>query len=350
MEGQSMSLPAYTSPKQLQQKPMTTIKHKWAWEQRTGSSAAKLVLLALARRANEHLLAFPSVKSLSDDTELNRKTVLNCLSKLIELQLIIDTGYRVGSTKQIVVYKLQIDDNLNNTNLGTVIPDNSPVFTVEQSQKRATEELFNNKEKDNIPPIVPPSGDVSGLSLASQSHSEPAKTTEPASKPAESKAAKRKPAEPTPAYVLDQFEHFWQSMPLRKVGKDLAQRAFVKTTTGKTEAEVSKGTSGLLADLAKRFKHIEGYDSSYRLLHPSTYLNQRRWTDEDMPERKGKLPASPEEKANKLIVPEDISDGGTQLQKWAVAHGFRAAKGTERGWNYLQAVKAWAAEKNGGAV
>ena len=194
-----MSLPAYTSPKQLQQKPMTTIKHKWAWEQRTGSSAAKLVLLALARRANEHLLAFPSVKSLSDDTELNRKTVLNCLSKLIELQLIIDTGYRVGSTKQVVVYKLQIDDNLNNTNLGTVIPetvpflpDNSPVFTVEQSQKRATEELFNNKEKDNIPPIVPPSGDVSGSSPASQSHVEPAKTTEPDSKSAEPKPAKAK--------------------------------------------------------------------------------------------------------------------------------------------------------------
>ena len=54
--------------------------------------------------------------------------------------------------------------------------------------------------------------------------------------------------------------------------------------------------------------------------------------------------------SSKLIVPEDISDGGTQLQKWAVAHGFRAAKGTERGWDYLQAVKAWAAEKNGGAV
>lgn len=157
-----MSAPAYTAPKQLQQKPMNTMKHKWAWGQKTGSSAAKLVLLALARRANENLLAYPSVKCLSDDTELNRKTVLHSLSKLIDLQLIADTGYRTGSTKQVVVYKLQIDESLNSTEFGTVnnetvpfLPINSTVFTVKESQKRDMEELLNNKDKDT-PPYNPP--------------------------------------------------------------------------------------------------------------------------------------------------------------------------------------------------
>jgi uncharacterized membrane protein len=239
-------------------------------------------------------------------------------------------------------------------------PSNSDYYVGKKSEKTTEKNPtyqynYLNQGKD-IPPYNPPKGDVSDSSLENQSLE--TETIEPVSKPvkldtqpAEPKSAKtRKAIEPTAAYVLDQFEHFWKTMPLRKVGKDLAQRAFVKTTAGKTEAEVIKGTAGLLADLAKRFKHIEGYDSSYRLLHPATYLNQRRWTDEDMPERKGKLPVTAEEVAKRLIVPEDIADGGTQLQKWAVSKGFRAAKSAERGWDYLQAVKEWAAEKNGGAV
>jgi hypothetical protein len=55
--------------------------------------------------------------------------------------------------------------------------------------------------------------------------------------------------------------------------------------------------------------------------------------------------------SGKLALPNfDLSDGGTQLQKWAISQGFRAAKGAENGWAYLEAVKAWVAEKNGGAV
>lgn len=290
--------------------------------------------------------------------DLKPDTVARYLKSLVQLGLIehIKSGKKdlTRITDKALSYFGKKSDIANDEAMSEKIPEIDYHYvgknSLETTEKNPTYQYnYINQYKDNTP-LNPPQGDVIVPPLASQSHVEPAKTTEPASKPAEPKAAKRKPAEPPPAYVLDQFEHFWKSMPLRKVGKDLAQRAFVKTTTGKSEAEVSKGTSGLLADLAKRFKHIEGYDSSYRLLHPSTYLNQRRWTDEDMPERKGKLPASAEEKANKLTIPEDISDGGTQLQKWAVAHGFRKAQGTETGWNYLQAVKAWAAEKNGGAV
>lgn len=367
-----MSFPANTTKQQ--QKPMTTLKHIWAWEQATGSSSAKLVLLALARHANDQLLAYPSIACLSTETELDRKTVMRMLKKLLVLELIKDTGFKKGSTNQVTVYKLEISSDfidkhnstknvtINSTYFGTVtdetvpnFPDNSTKFPSKQSQKRYTEELLNNKEEDNNPPIVPPQGDVSDSSLASKSI-ELAETViepvEPESKPMQSEpkpTKQRKKAEQTPAYVLEQFECFWKTMPLRKVGKDLALRAFVKTTAGKTEAEVIRGTTGLLADLAKRFKHIEGYDSSYRLLHPATYLNQRRWTDEDMPERKGKL--ADEVKPDVLSLPHfDLSDGGTALQKWAVKQGFRAAKGKETAWDYLAAIKALVTEKNGGAA
>mgnify|MGYP003557824655 FL=1 len=352
-----MSLPAYTTPKQLNNKAgqgmtdFTQVPNKLITLKIPPAEKAILLVIARFTYGYQRIQCEMSLAQIAEYTDLSRRTVYKLVADLEKKGFLSVVRGKADGINTLNSYQLIDLYSGENISLGR----EEISLGVGKNLHGGRENISPSKESikeniNNIPPIVPPSGDVSGLSPASQSHVEPAKTTAPASKPAEPKAAKRKPAEPPPAYVLDQFEHFWQSMPLRKVGKDLAQRAFVKTTTGKTEAEVSKGTSGLLTDLAKRFKHIEGYDSSYRLLHPATYLNQRRWTDEDMPERKGKLPASPEEKANKLIVPEDIADGGTQLQKWAVAHGFRAAKGTERGWDYLQAVKAWAAEKNGGAV
>lgn len=168
-----MSTIAQTRPKQPQKKPLSTIKHIWAWDQKTGSSAAKLVLIALARHANMQMLAFPSITCLAKETELNRKTVITVLAKLIDLELIKDTGYRVGLTKQVVVYKLQIDESLystakdtiessNNTKLDTVeektapfLPQNSPVFSVKQFQKRDTEKILNNIEDISNLPLTP---------------------------------------------------------------------------------------------------------------------------------------------------------------------------------------------------
>lgn len=350
-----MSKPAYTTLKQLNNKGQsmtdyTQVPNKLITLKIPPAEKAVLLVIARFTFGYQRIQCELSLSQIAEYCDLSRRSIYKIVAALEEKKLLSVVRGKADGINTMNSYQLIDNYSGENISLGREEISLGVGKNLHGGRENISPSKESNKEKDNIPPIVPPSGDVSGLSPASQSHVEPAKTTAPDSKPAEPKPAKRKPAEPPPTYVLDQFEHFWQSMPLRKVGKDLAQRAFVKTTTGKSEAEVSKGTSGLLADLAKRFKHIEGYDSSYRLLHPATYLNQRRWTDEDMPERKGKLPASAEEKANKLTVPEDISDGGTQLQKWAVAHGFRAAKGTERGWDYLQAVKAWAAEKNGGAV
>lgn len=300
-----------------------------------------------------------SLNQLARLGDMSVKKVTTCLKGLQEKNLIIVTRMFIGNINAMNCYALadrkedkpEDHDDILGTEYYTVptehYSDGTELNTVEGTEQ-SSHSKESKKINNNIPPIVPPKGDVSDESLASQSIE--VETVEPVELDSQSVQTKRKPTDPTPAYVLDQFEHFWKTMPLRKVGKDSALRAFVKTTAGKTEAEVIKGTAGLLADLAKRFKHIEGYDSSYRLLHPATYLNQRRWTDEDMPERKSKLPMTAEDAAKKLIVPEDISDGGTRLQKWAVAQGFRAAKQRENAWAYLEAVKAWVAEKNGGAV
>lgn len=320
--------------------------------------AEKAVLLVIARftYGYQRIQCELSISQIADYASISRRSAFNVIAALEKNGFLSVVRGKADGINTMNSY--QLIDLHSGAEFAPPSANNS--LGVVQNLHIGSAEFAPSKESikeniNNIPPIVPPRGDVSDSSLASQSHE--TETVEPVeldSKPVEPTPSepkpKRKTSGQTPAYVLAQFEHFWKAMPLRKVGKDSALRAFVKTTTGKTEAEVIKGTTGLLADLAKRFKHIEGYDSSYRLLHPATYLNQRRWTDEDMPERKGKLPMTAEDAAKKLIVPEDISDGGTRLQKWAVANGFRTAKGCETGWDYLKAVKNWAAEKNGGAV
>lgn len=78
----------------------------WAWSQRVGKSSSKLVLLALADRAGADNSSFPTIETLSNDTELNRKTIISALQELQARGLVRDTGQRKGSTQKVVVYEL----------------------------------------------------------------------------------------------------------------------------------------------------------------------------------------------------------------------------------------------------
>lgn len=93
----------------------------WAAKQSPGSSGAKLVLLGLAECADRvHSLAFPSVAALVEFSCLDRKSVIANLAKLEASGFITDTGRKVGQTKQIKVYQLNLES----------------VPKTEQSQKR----------------------------------------------------------------------------------------------------------------------------------------------------------------------------------------------------------------------
>lgn len=78
----------------------------WAWKQKCGKSSSKLVLLSLADRAGADHCAFPSIETLSNDTELNSKTIRSAIKHLIEIELIRDTNSRKGPTQQVKVYQL----------------------------------------------------------------------------------------------------------------------------------------------------------------------------------------------------------------------------------------------------
>lgn len=178
----------------------------WAWKAPVKKSSHKFVLVAMAERAGEEALCWPSIKRLELDTCLNRKTVITALEHLEKTGFIRDTGERKGQTRQVKVYQLLgvshreysleqnpcekdseketqkrncskndtlsetpsansklIDVNSpkkgtvketqkrNSTKNGTVpnLPAKSTVFTSKESQKRDTESEKNQKRISN---------------------------------------------------------------------------------------------------------------------------------------------------------------------------------------------------------
>ncbi len=120
----------------------------------------KFLLVAMANYCDEEGVCYPSVRRLAEDTEQDRKTILQNISRLEKIKLVADTGERCGSTKSVPIYRLQISSPENGTcpENGTakqsrfsqavpktaplsspVFPTSSPVFPRKQSQKRDTD-------------------------------------------------------------------------------------------------------------------------------------------------------------------------------------------------------------------
>lgn len=114
----------------------------WAAKQAPGSSGAKLVLLGLAECADRsHGLAFPSIAALVEFCCLDRKSVIANLDKLEAGGFITDTGRKVGQTKQIKVYQLNLES----------------VPKAEPSQKRNSSGISGNSPKNGTRNLSEPS-------------------------------------------------------------------------------------------------------------------------------------------------------------------------------------------------
>lgn len=124
---------------------------QWAGEQRTGKSADKLVLLALADRHNEACgFAFPSVKWIVEFSSLNRKTVIAALSRLETAGLIADSGTRKGKTKQVKAYILALKSPEKGIPKTEPLAVKSTVFSSKESQKRDTEPVKEPKTIERV--------------------------------------------------------------------------------------------------------------------------------------------------------------------------------------------------------
>lgn len=95
--------------------------------------------------------------------------------------------------------------------------------------------------------------------------------------------------------VNSAFESVWQSMPLRKVSKESARKAWNKIFLNHKKPNPEKlanGVTTITEDLQEKARHLTAengvYDNPFWKLHFATYLNQQRWTDEELPAR-GKI-------------------------------------------------------------
>lgn len=123
---------------------------------RAGSAAEKLVALAYADRHNEETgCAYPSLAWLCEFSSLNRKTVIAAVLRLEKAGILTDTGDRQGNTRQIKVYRLNLESipktepslKRNRTGKGTV-----PKTVAEQSQKRDTDTVKEPTSQEALPP------------------------------------------------------------------------------------------------------------------------------------------------------------------------------------------------------
>lgn len=73
-----------------------------------------------------------------------------------------------------------------------------------------------------------------------------------------------------------EFFEFWQAYP-RKLNKHLAAKAWAAANLGRDDV------ARLCSDIAKRYAGVDRQFVPYA----ATYLSQRRWEDEDMPNGKG---------------------------------------------------------------
>lgn len=145
----------------------------WALKVQGLKSTEKFVLVCLANYSNENGYCFPSVAQIADDTCQDRKTVLGNLKSLCAAGLIVDSGKRVGATKQIIVYRVNGTENgtlIKSTEIGTgtengtvpVLEPNSTVFPLKQSQKRDTDPsvtVSNRQRANKSPPTRTPKPD-----------------------------------------------------------------------------------------------------------------------------------------------------------------------------------------------
>ena len=107
----------------------------WAFKVSGIRSSEKFLLVCLANYADENGICFPSQKSMSDDTALDRKTVISGLRRLVEARLIRDTGDRRGATRQVTVYQLcQKQPSFQSQ----IVPESEPLKSDEVDHERPT--------------------------------------------------------------------------------------------------------------------------------------------------------------------------------------------------------------------
>lgn len=279
----------------------------WARKQRIGNSRAKAVFMAYADFANEDFTAFPSIASVMEYTELDRKTIIKQIDMLRESGYLADTGERRGETRQIPVYQLQ-SPTAGAVSIG-------PAPTSEQSQKRnhskhGTVKQYQKRNgsengtvpslTDNSPKFSGKQSQVSAETVPSLGHGTPKEPSEnPQGSPRGAPATCGKPEKP-----FDRFWSAWPSSP-RKVGKIDCEKRWKREALDTVAEQIIGHVEAMKA--TQQWK--DGFEPA-----PATYLNQKRWNDEVPRDQPRKADGSMQAGASWWEDARGIEDKGLELE------------------------------------
>lgn len=215
----------------------------WALSQKTGSHAAKSVLLILANRANQDGICWPGLTGIAEQTELSRRSVITQIKKLIECGC-------------ISVESRGHQSNIYALNMGSE-PD-SLVKDVHHTSEGRSPAVVNHVHLGSEPRSPEPS------------------------------ITQNKPKS-NPKRSSDRFEDFWSVYPKKVKKVDSLKKWKLKNLDAIADT--------LIADVENRLANdgrwLEGF-----VPDPTTYLNGERWNDDLEPRRMNKKKTYAEELAD----------------------------------------------------
>jgi hypothetical protein len=199
------------------------------------SPTEKLLLLALANYADEHMRCYPSQKRLAEDTCLSDRSIRSLLAQL--------EGRRIISRQE-----RQRADNSRATDLITL-----HFFGEVAEAASGGAEMVSGGVGKQLP-----GGGEAASALT---------TFEPSPEPSE---------EPLECGVRERadFTAFWAAYP-RKTAKDKARLAFPRA--------IAKASLATMLAALSRQREWEQWRRGV-IPHPATWLNQARWNDEEPPQ------------------------------------------------------------------
>lgn len=118
----------------------------FAIQAKTTRAADKLILMLLANYAGDGNQSFPCIERLTNESCLDRKTVLTAIKRLIASGLITDTKKRLGRTDGVKIYRI----NLSSPKNGTLSNGSSTEIGRKQSQKRIGSSPKNGTENHQL--------------------------------------------------------------------------------------------------------------------------------------------------------------------------------------------------------
>lgn len=211
----------------------------WVWQNGPRDGLERMVLLALADHCDDAGHAFPSMAGLADKaciTERGARKVMRRLEAGGWVKTAIGGGRGGKSRYQILTENPERDTG--NDKPGMTNPEH-------ESTKPGT---GVHKTRN------------SGSPEPSYNHQEPSLRRTPLTSP------------------RDGFDEFWLAYP-RKVGKDAARAAWAKAVKRAPVGEIISGLHGFCVS-------ARGADTQF-IPHPSTWLNQGRWQDDQSHARNG---------------------------------------------------------------